>query len=307
MPTIVAIYRQPSAAQKVIHDLHMAGFGHNDIQQSTPARAPRSEDRGGPIGGSDAEGRSIGGAVARNMALGGVIGVFIGVTLGFLFPLDPVTVGFTAGALGAVIGAILTGLFKWGASSTSQQMGFVQVEVSTPDDRQEQVTEIMSKYDPVSMNERENRQPPDQDNAAESRSGLSRELLGAQEKRPSEARSGDILAVREGIYYDPDDLSQLDSDDMRLPDFEFYCRDFRQHFQQYYANGHSFEDYEPAYRYGYSLAVDHRHDDYTWYDIEPGVRNRWKEQYGDTWERYQDAIRYAWDRIRTAFNDSRRN
>jgi len=298
MPTIVATYRQHSAAQKVLHDLKMAGFGDHDISLSSSARDPHSQDL---------DRLSIGGAVARNTALGGIIGVFIGVALGFLLPLNPVTIGLAGAALGAIAGTILTSVFKWGVSSVSRQSGFVQVEVKTPDDRQDQVTEIMNKYDPVSMNEREHRQPPAQEKAAESRSSFSRELLGTKEKRPAEANSGDLLAVREGIYYDPDDTSQLDSDDTRLPDYEFYRRDFRRHFQHYYANGQSFEDYEPAYMYGYSLAVDHRHDDYEWYDIEPGVRERWQEQYGNTWDAYQDAIRYAWDRIRTVFNDSRPN
>jgi hypothetical protein len=283
----------------------MAGFGDGDIKLSTSARPPHSEDLDSPIG-SDGDGRSTGGAIAMNAVLGGGIGVFIGVALGFFLPLNPVTTGFIGAALGSIIGAVLSGMFNWGASSISRQSGFAEVEVDTPEDRQDQVTDILNKYHPVSLRGRDHQPPPAQQEAGESRSGLLVELLGAKVKRPdTTSRSGDILAVREGIYYDPEDASQLDTDDTRLPGYDFYRRDFRHHFEHHYANGHSFGDYEPAYMYGYTLAVDHRHDDYDWYDIEPGVRDRWQEQHGDTWEEYQDAIRYAWDQIRNAFNDSR--
>jgi hypothetical protein len=75
---------------------------------------------------------------------------------------------------------------------------------------------------------------------------------------------------------------------------------FREHFSSMYAqSGYQYADYEPAYRYGYSLALDPRYRDRDWYEIEPDVREGWTEYSSrGTWERFKDAVKYGWDRVR---------
>lgn len=72
---------------------------------------------------------------------------------------------------------------------------------------------------------------------------------------------------------------------------------YRQHWNTYYAGaGGSYDDYEPAYRYGSSLGERYRGR--RWDDIEPDVRRGWESQYrGSAWENFKDAVRHGWERI----------
>lgn len=60
----------------------------------------------------------------------------------------------------------------------------------------------------------------------------------------------------------------------------------------------SYEDYVPAYRYGYDLAIDERYRGRNWADLETDFRHGWDTQRPGTWERFKDAVRYGWDTVR---------
>ncbi|MCI0527501.1 MAG: hypothetical protein L0Y56_08680, partial [Nitrospira sp.] len=252
MPTLIGVYRDNSEVQKVIRDLRMAGISDEAINLigSVKDRYLDRLDR-------DKSSRSPSGAIAMNAVLGGMIGSFAGLTLGFFFPIiEPILVGLGGAILGAIAGVVLTILFKWGISDghLASQIGFAQVEVETPEDRKEQVTEIMEKYDPISMGERANRrQSQSQENKDSGQSSeVSPGLTGPgkpseepstqagdspssenERRPPGETRSGDIVAVRESIYYDPDPVDDAGASNYRFPDYEFYLSDFRQHFEQH--------------------------------------------------------------------------
>ncbi len=79
--------------------------------------------------------------------------------------------------------------------------------------------------------------------------------------------------------------------------FENY--DFRDHYNANYANsGYRYEQFVPAYRYGYNLAEDSRFQG--WDTFEAEVRRQWEMRNPDTWDRFKDAIRYAWEQVRGA-------
>jgi uncharacterized protein (TIGR02271 family) len=82
--------------------------------------------------------------------------------------------------------------------------------------------------------------------------------------------------------------------------FETYANDFRSNFTTKYGNrGYSYDRYEPAYRYGYTLASDKRYTGKEWSVIEADARRDWEKNYqGSAWEDFKDSIRYAWDRVR---------
>jgi hypothetical protein len=68
--------------------------------------------------------------------------------------------------------------------------------------------------------------------------------------------------------------------------------------RNYGALGGSYEDYEPAYRYGDALSGDSRYAGRRWDDIEPDVRSDWERQYpGSAWERFKAAVRHGWERV----------
>jgi hypothetical protein len=81
-------------------------------------------------------------------------------------------------------------------------------------------------------------------------------------------------------------------------DFDTYTTDWRQHHGTTFLNRGAYDDYMPAYRYGYDLSTNERYRGRNWADIETDIRSGWETQRPGTWERFKDAIRYGWDRMR---------
>jgi uncharacterized protein (TIGR02271 family) len=81
-------------------------------------------------------------------------------------------------------------------------------------------------------------------------------------------------------------------------DFDTYTADWRQHHGTTFLNRGAYDDYTPAYRYGYDLSTNERYRGRNWADIETDIRSGWETQRPGTWERFKDAIRYGWDRMR---------
>lgn len=71
---------------------------------------------------------------------------------------------------------------------------------------------------------------------------------------------------------------------------------FRSHYQTSYSHlGRSYEDFRPAYTYGYTLANDPRYRDRDWSDFEYDARREWETAHHDSpWEDFKDAVRQAW-------------
>jgi len=80
--------------------------------------------------------------------------------------------------------------------------------------------------------------------------------------------------------------------------FDMYNNDFRTHFTSKYGkSSYNYDQYAPAYRYGYNLASNQSYSG-DWSAYEPDIRSRWEERNQGTWEDFKDAIRYAWDKVR---------
>ncbi len=81
--------------------------------------------------------------------------------------------------------------------------------------------------------------------------------------------------------------------------FEDYNNDFRSNYSSKYANsGYSYEQYTPAYRYGYNLATDKRYGNSNWNEVEKVAHRDWENTNKGTWEDFKDSIRYAWEKVR---------
>ena len=80
--------------------------------------------------------------------------------------------------------------------------------------------------------------------------------------------------------------------------FEDLVEDFRSDYQaQYATRGLTYEDFDPAYRYGHALASDPRFDGGDWDEIETDARAEWARRYPqDGWEGFKSAVRQAWAR-----------
>jgi len=67
-----------------------------------------------------------------------------------------------------------------------------------------------------------------------------------------------------------------------------------------YAAGRKYEEFRPAYRYGYESGM--RHTGRSWDDVKESLRTGWdrfegRGPGGATWENIKDAVRDAWERI----------
>jgi len=75
--------------------------------------------------------------------------------------------------------------------------------------------------------------------------------------------------------------------------------DFRSHFTNYYGTtGDTYENYAPAYRYGYDMASDPRYQGRGFNEVESDLRTDYARRYpNSTWERIKGSVRYGWDKV----------
>jgi uncharacterized protein (TIGR02271 family) len=78
-----------------------------------------------------------------------------------------------------------------------------------------------------------------------------------------------------------------------------YDDDFRRDFQSRYAStGGNYDEYAPAYQYGYQAASDPRYQGRSWDQVESDLRSDYGQRYpSSAWERFKDSIRYGWDKV----------
>jgi uncharacterized protein (TIGR02271 family) len=84
--------------------------------------------------------------------------------------------------------------------------------------------------------------------------------------------------------------------------------EYRQQWQTRYGQqGGRWEDYEPAYRYGYEMSSDPRWEGRDWSQAEPDLRRdwaNWSQRNGyqgneNAWDRFRDTVRETWDTSRS--------
>jgi len=82
----------------------------------------------------------------------------------------------------------------------------------------------------------------------------------------------------------------------RTRNYDAYADDFRRDYQTNYASqGGNYEQYEPAYRYGYDLTENPSYQGRDWATIEPEARRNWESRQPNTWDRFQNSIRHAYE------------
>ncbi|MEO6745753.1 MAG: hypothetical protein ABIS28_07490 [Caldimonas sp.] len=80
--------------------------------------------------------------------------------------------------------------------------------------------------------------------------------------------------------------------------FENHVEAFRADYATRFAgSGHSYEEFESAYRHGHAVAADPRYGGRTWDDISGDVRGDWEQRHpGRAWETFKNAVRHARER-----------
>jgi uncharacterized protein (TIGR02271 family) len=80
--------------------------------------------------------------------------------------------------------------------------------------------------------------------------------------------------------------------------YEVYDPEFRTHHQTTFSSIGKYDRFQPAYRYGYTLATDERYRGRNWNEVEPEARRAWNSENQNTWEDFKDAVQYSWDKVR---------
>jgi uncharacterized protein (TIGR02271 family) len=76
--------------------------------------------------------------------------------------------------------------------------------------------------------------------------------------------------------------------------------DFRNDFRSRYASrtGATYDNYAPAYEYGYRMAGEPRYRGKSWQDVEPTLKTEYvSNRPNSTWEQVKDAVRYGWEKV----------
>jgi len=78
-----------------------------------------------------------------------------------------------------------------------------------------------------------------------------------------------------------------------------YTAGFRNHDNTNFASsGMRYEDYEPAYQYGYTMRNNSKMKGQRWADVESQARTDWERNHKGTWQNFKDAIRHGWESVK---------
>ena len=107
-------------------------------------------------------------------------------------------------------------------------------------------------------------------------------------------RSGMRIYPRDTGAPNQDSLNILRGDD--TDDDAVY---FRTHWEKTMSyGGNTYQEFDPAYRYGESMAGNPGYRDKPWEEVEPELRSNWESKHAQSsWEKFKDAVRTGWERV----------
>jgi uncharacterized protein (TIGR02271 family) len=90
--------------------------------------------------------------------------------------------------------------------------------------------------------------------------------------------------------------------DKVTPDSDSDDSYYRSHWTSNYgSSGDTYNDYDPAYRYGTQMRSDTRYQNRNWDDVESDLHSDWDTRYGkggaSTWDKMKAAVRHGWDKV----------
>jgi uncharacterized membrane protein len=338
--TIVALYDDMDTAHKVVRDLRDQGVANNSI--SLVAQDASGEyGKYATTKGDTTDGASTGAGVGA--VVGGIGGLLVGLGALTIPGIGPVLaagplatavaalVGAGAGAVaGGVAGGLLGALIDMGIPeehagyyAEGVRRGGALVTVDADDANLERVRSVMNRYQPVDIHQRAEtwRQSGWKGYDASAKPFNAKQTMKDRETYSS-MRSTASTGSTGGVQYYPRTGSMGSSSlggssmgtagmgsstmsGMSNADMERYRTGWRGHYQSKFANtGYKYEQYEPAYQYGYTLRNEPRYRDYDWDRLEPEARRTWEQRNpGTTWDQIKDAVRYSWENFKQSVRD----
>jgi hypothetical protein len=308
--TIVGSFDSFSEAQEVFRDLQQCGFSRDDIsivgndarrQYGTEGKLPPD---------APATLKDTGSGAATGAAAGGVLGGAAGLVVGLMglaipgigpiVAAGPLAAALAGAGVGAVAGGLIGGLTGVGVSeedagyyAEAVRRGGALVMVRADDSRAEEAARIMRSHGAVDI---ERRAQQWREAGWERHDPAAQPYTVEQLDRERALYAGSIGATAGTAMPSGMDVPSMPGSDWSM-DRDY----FRRAHGETYGGTTGFEEYEPAYQYGWEAGSSDRYRGREWVDIEPVLRSDWERRYPDGgWERFKDAIRRGWQRTKDA-------
>ena len=69
---------------------------------------------------------------------------------------------------------------------------------------------------------------------------------------------------------------------------------FRSHYESNFSANGDYDDYEPAYRYGFDLASESEFQGKPWNDSRSDIKRRWDEERNEPWYKFDQAVEHGY-------------
>jgi hypothetical protein len=270
MKTVVGLFDDFTTAQGVLQALIEAGYPREDVSIVAADREGRYVNEIYEGGKDVAETNGAATGAVGGGLLGGIAGLVIGLSaltipgLGPVIAAGPIASALVGAGIGAVAGGVIGALVDWGI----------------PEEHAEYYAEGVRRGGTLVAVKADENQVRDISTIMRRYDPVDIEERSAQWRESG--WSGFEESDDEYVYYEP--------------------RYRRHHSTNYAQSGRDFDDYGPAYRFGYDLAYNQYYDDYDWRDLEPEARRTWEEKSNGAWEEFKDAVRHGWQEVKDVFD-----
>jgi uncharacterized membrane protein len=306
--TVVALYDDIQQAHDAVRDLTSTGISRENISLVTSdaeesyAQQLNRDAETNIESSSTAE--NVGKGAGAGAVLGGLGGLVVGLGalaipgIGPVVAAGPIAAALAGAGIGAAAGGLVGALVDLGIPEEEAKLysegirhGGSLVSVQAEDRYVDRVIDILNNHHPVDLNERRSQWSTQENEIVQpvdrmTGSRPDKDWSGTERR---EEPSRDDFAEQDVLMHS-EHLESTGMEDQR--DFE---QQWRSHFQQTNRQG-VFDDYMPAYRYGYRLNERENFYNRQWMDIESEVRMDWEQRNPDyPFNDYREYIRYGWE------------
>ncbi len=296
---VVAMYDHFDAAQRAVKALADKGFPRDNISMvanDASGELKHFSEESSDVMADVAEGAGMGAAI------GGLSGLLVGLAslaipgVGPVLAAGPIATAIGGAGIGMAAGGLISGLTGMGVPdehagnfSEGVRRGGTLVTVHTTDEMADRAVEILDHHTPVDMDERtqlwraEGWRRFDESAQPHTTEEIERERL---RQMPMQ----DEMPMR--MAESQEDMDRANE----IREYEVYESQFRSHYETNFTDSHYlYDEYVPAYRYGYELATSDRYRDRDWNEINSEARRDWEQSHPESlWDDFKEAVREGW-------------
>ncbi|MGI8746236.1 MAG: YsnF/AvaK domain-containing protein [Bryobacteraceae bacterium] len=124
-------------------------------------------------------------------------------------------------------------------------------------------------------------------------------VISKQARVVEEVRIGKESTERTQKVRDTVRRTEVQTENLGTAAATSYGDDFRKDFQtRYGSSGAAYDEYAPAYDFGYRMAGDSRYKDRNWSDVESTLKTDYlRNNPNSTWDQVKGAVRYGWEKV----------